>query len=140
MNYEDLLMKKWDELTDREQLEVTVYEMHKDAYGYRDRRGFSHLTDRGLKAKAKYLSTVIAENEKMQAEREQQDVAEFKRQVALVREAGAPDFDTAIRWLYNNGGDNWCHQNDVEHWAYDQGILHTDFGRDVVARLESFEK
>ena len=133
-------MKKWDELTDREQLEVQVYELHKDVYGYRDRRGYDHLTDAGLEMKFQYLVNKLREVEEMRAKREERDVAEFKRQVALVMEAGAPDFDTAIRWLYNNGGDNWCHQNDPEHWVYDQGILHTDFGRDVAARLESFEK
>jgi len=133
-------MKKWDEMTAREQLEVQVYELHKDAYGYRDRRGYSHLTDKELEQEFEYLLGVLRRNEQLEAEKAERDVAEFKRQVALVMDAGASDFDTAIRWLYNDGGDNWCHQYDVEHWAYDQGILHTDFGRDVVTRLQSLEK
>ncbi|MEK9747787.1 MAG: hypothetical protein VW333_03610 [Pseudomonadales bacterium] len=129
-------MKKWDELTDREQLEVQVYELHKDATGYRDRRGYDHLTDDELHEEFDYLLKVLRENQRLEAEAADRAVEEFKSQVELVKQAGARDFDTALRWLYNDGGDDWCHQTNVEHWVYDQGILYTDFGADVLARLE----
>jgi len=133
-------MKRWDEMTAREQLEVQVYEAHKDAYGYRDRRGYSHLTDEELEQEFDYLCERIKENSKLEAERANRAVEEFKRQVTLVKQAGAPDFDTALRWLYNDGNDNWCHQHDIEHWVYDQGILYTDFGADVLARLQGMSR
>jgi hypothetical protein len=48
---------------------------------------------------------------------------------------GASDEETAIRWL--TADEEFYHSQDVEHWIYNQGILFTDYGRELVKKLDN---
>ena len=128
--------------TERETLEIYIYESHKDAFGTKGRHyDFASMSLEELKKEADWISKRVAERiaeDQILAERA---IEAFKSQVTRVREAGAPDYDTALRWLYEaapyyKDATAW-HEQEIEQWVWSQGFLFTDYGKQVVERLMS---
>jgi len=120
----------------RYQLVSYISDAHKDAYGFRPRGyDFDRMTMDQLKEWADELSAEVAREIEREDARKAEAVAEFKALVQSTIEMGAGDEETAIRWL--TSAEEFYHEQDVEHWVYNQGILFTDYGRELVARLNS---
>lgn len=120
---------------DRYMLEQDVYEMHKSAYGVKGRHyDFENMTDQELKDELEHLCKVANE----EYEREQKFYAEqveaFKKLVQKTIDVGAGDEETALRWLI--GDKKFYHIQDVEGWVYDCNILFTDYGKELVKKLD----
>ena len=71
-------------------------------------------------------------------EREQkfyaEQVEEFKALVQKTIDLGAGDEETALRWLTSD--QKFYHSQDVESWVWDYNILFTDYGKELVKKLE----
>ena len=120
----------------RYQLVSYISDAHKDAYGFRPRGyDFDRMTMDQLKEWADELSAEVAREIEREDARKADAVAEFKALVQSTIEMGAGDEETAIRWLTSD--EEFYHEQDVEHWVYNQGILFTDYGRELVAQLNS---
>ena len=62
-----------------------------------------------------------------------EQVAEFKKLVQTTIDVGAGDEETALRWLI---GEKFYHIQDVESWVWDCNILFTDYGKELVKKLD----
>lgn len=120
---------------ERYELETYIYEGHKDAFGVKGRHyDFKSMSLEELQKEADYISK--AANEAFEAEkaREAKDLAEFKALVQKTIDLGAGDEETALRWLTSD--EKFFHSQDVESWVWDKGILFTDYGRELVKKLD----
>jgi len=121
---------------DRYMLEQDVYEMHKSAYGVKGRHyDFDNMTDEELKDEYEHLCKVANEEYEREQKFYAEQVEEFKELVQKTIDLGAGDEETALRWL--TAGQEFYHIQDVESWVYDYNILFTDYGRELVKKLEN---
>jgi len=120
---------------ERYQLEMYIYEGHKNAFGCKGRHyDFKSMSLEELQKEADYISK--AANEAFEAEKaaEARDLAEFKALVQKTIDLGAGDEETALRWLTSD--EKFFHSQDVESWVWDKGILFTDYGKELVKKLD----
>ena len=99
--------------------EQTLSDLHKDARGYRPRS--DNLIDE------------MVQSQEAEAAHERVCVEEFKALVEKTMGYGAPDRESALRWITD--GETFYHSQDVEHFVWDRGILFTDYGRELVKEL-----
>ena len=119
----------------RSQLISYISDAHKEAYGFRPRGyDWDNMSMDELSKWSDELSEECAREFEREEARKAESVAEFKALVQRTIEMGAGDEETAIRWLTQD--EEFYHSQDVEHWVWNQGILFTDYGRDLVKRLE----
>jgi len=116
-------------------LEQDVWELYKDVHGFRPRHmDMKSMSDAELESER---DSLIRQSEIEQA-REEEDkaraVEEFKALIQRTIELGAGDEETALRWLTQD--EKFYHIQDVEHYVWKQGILFTDYGRELVDRLQ----
>ena len=83
------------------------------------------------------IGTVKFASEQYEAECKFADeqVEEFKALVQKTIDLGAGDEETALRWL--TSGEKFYHIQDVESWVWDYNILFTDYGKELVKKLEN---
>ena len=121
---------------DRYMLEQAVYDTHKSAYGVKGRHyDFDNMTDEELKDEYEHLCKVANEEYEREQKFYAEQVEEFKELVQKTIDLGAGDEETALRWL--TAGQEFYHIQDVEGWVYDYNILFTDYGRELVKKLEN---
>lgn len=119
---------------ERWELETLIWDVYKDAYGYRPRHmDFKAMSIEELKEEADRLCE--AANAQYEAEKAQEaaDVETFKAIVQKTIELGAGDEETALRWMTQ--GEDFYHGQDVEHFVYNYGILFSDYGKELVKKL-----
>ena len=63
-----------------------------------------------------------------------EQVEEFKTLVQKTIDLGAGDEETALRWLTTD--EKFYHSQDVESWVWNHNILFTDYGKELVKKLE----
>ena len=120
---------------DRYMLEMDVYEMHKSAYGVKGRHyDFDNMTDQELKDELEHLSKVASEEYEREQKFYAEQVEKFKALVQKTIDLGAGDEETALRWL--TSGEKFYHSQCVEGWVWDQNILFTQYGKELVKKLE----
>lgn len=121
---------------ERYQLETSIYEGHKDAFGVKGRHyDFASMTIEQLREEAAWIDEQAQAAYEREKAQEEAGLVSFKELVQRTIEMGAGDEETALRWLTQN--DTFYHGQDVEHWVWEKGILFTDYGRKLVKRLES---
>lgn len=119
---------------ERYQLEATIWDAYKDAYGVRPRHmDFKSMTTSELEAEADRIFADIEENVRLEEEAAQKAVARFQELVQKTIDLGAEDEVTALRWLTQD--EDFYSGQDVEYWVWDRGILYTSYGRDILHRL-----
>jgi predicted Fe-S protein YdhL (DUF1289 family) len=121
--------------------EQSLSDLHKDARGYRPRSEFfwaswSEATNDGKQAIWDNLCDEMVESQEAEARLEQELVEAFKALVERTIGYGAPDRETALRWITD--GEIFNHSQDVEHFVWNRGILFTDYGRELVKELTNF--
>lgn len=120
---------------DRYMLEQDVYEMHKSAYGTKGRHyNFDSMSDQELRDEYEHLCKVAAEEHDREQKFFAEKVEEFKALIQKTINVGAGNEETALRWL--TAGEKFYHIQDVESWVWDHHILFTDYGRELVKKLE----
>lgn len=108
---------------ERWRIESTISDLHKEAFGYRPRGyDFASMTLEDLVA----LYDEWAEAARAEAEREQEQekarCEEFENQIEQLREMGAPDRETALRWYFDGCGYDAHELNDPGYVCYLQGL------------------
>ena len=123
------------EALERDELATYIYDAHKTAFGCKGRHyDFDSMTLQELKDEADYISRACDEQMALEAEQEARSIKEFKALVQKTIANGAGDEETALRWL--SQGETFYHMQDVESWVWDYGILFTDYGKELVKKLE----
>ena len=129
--YDRMMMTEAEE---RRDLEIYIYEGHKDAYGVKGRHyKFASMSMNDLRKEADRISAAIDVAIAEEKEREAEDLAAFKKEVDNFIGYGAGDRETALRWMTN--GETFYTTQCVEGWLYNRGILFTDYGRNLVKEL-----
>ena len=92
--------KNWDELSRKEQLETTVWDMYKEAHGIRPRHlNLAAMTEDELQATCKRLEAEIEMADKARSEAEAKAVVRLSKRVEDTIKSGAGDRETALRWI-----------------------------------------
>lgn len=110
-----------------------ISDASKDALGYRFRMDISGLSFAELEAQCDYWSKQVEITIDQEKQESEFCVKEFKALVARTIEMGAKDEETALRWISDT--ETFYHGQDVEHFVWKQGILFTDYGKEVLAKL-----
>ena len=118
--------------------ENTLSDLHKDARGFRPRSEYfwaewNEASDDGKQAIWDGLCDEMVQSQEAEAAHERVCVEEFKALVEKTMGYGAPDRESALRWITD--GETFYHSQDVEHFVWDRGILFTDYGRELVKEL-----
>lgn len=112
-------MKSWNELTEREQLEATIWDAWKDAYGYRPRHlGIDSMTDEELKIQLEACCVEIERSEKARVIAEQIAADDVEHVILNLMMSGAKDRDMAIKWLHDANDT----QGDDDYLCYQLGL------------------
>lgn len=124
----------------RTQLEEDAYYCIADAYSksYARSMNLASMTDAELEYEIKSASEVCEDNFKAEKEAEAISIGEFKTLIQDTIDMGAGDEETALRWLTQD--EKFYHGQDVEGWVWDKGILFTDYGKELVKKLQSIIK
>lgn len=121
--------------TYHEELACLHNDLYKDVYGFRPRHyDYGAMSVDDLNRELDLLGEVYKANKAREAEREERAVEDFKAWIRKTIEAGAGDEETALRWIVE-GHDFYC-PFDIEHWVWGLGILFTDYGKDLIKRVE----
>jgi|TARA_R110001592_G_scaffold323388_2_gene602615 hypothetical protein len=120
----------------RTELEESAYYCIADAYSksYARSFDFSSMTDAELDAEINSASKVCEENFQAEKKAEEKSIADFKTLIQDTIDLGAGDELTALRWLTQD--EKFYHGQDVESWVWDKGLLFTDYGKELVKKLE----
>ena len=111
--------KSWDELSRKEQLEGTVWDMYKEAYGFRPRHlNLAAMTEAELEAECQHLQTEVERVELERREAEKGAVRDFEARIGEMINLGAKDRETALRWIHEADGSN----GDDEYLCYLNGL------------------
>lgn len=117
-------MKAWDEMTEREQLEITHYEMYRDCYGFRNREyPYAEKTDEQLREDMEWMQARMADD---LAEEERREAAAIERFEAKLNDlqhciAGCGTRAQALRWLLESLGDQYT-LSDPDYACYEFGL------------------
>lgn len=120
---------------ERHNLEVFIYEGHKDAFGTKGRHyDFDSMTMDELKAEADYISESIQKAIDAEKEAAQLALDEFEARINEIIEIGAGDRETALRWMIQ--GEKFYQQQDIEHWVWNQGLLFSEDAEKLCEELK----
>jgi hypothetical protein len=116
--------------------EMSLSDLHKDAYGFRPSAEFFKVWDyMSSQEKQEYwdslLETVeqgIEQDRRMSA----LSVTKFKEALSKVMEVAGSE-ETALRWL--TAEEDFRYSLDIEHWLYMNDILDTEYGRELQTTL-----
>lgn len=127
-----------DQRTEKEYLINIHSDLFKDVYGFRPRHfNYSEMSETDIDEDMDRLQIelrVVQDNEKIH---EEKMIHEFKETIKKVIEAGADNEETALRWMIQTEDKNWF---DAEHWVWEHGFLFTQYGRDVISKINSLEE
>lgn len=111
----------------------------KEAYGFRPNgiisQQYNAMTPDQKQAEWDSLDIVAAERGRYERELEAAALLKFQNRLADVITIGADDEETALRWMVE--GEVFYHLQCVEHWVFNLGILFTDYGMELVKKLEA---
>ena len=124
----------WEELTEKEQLLSYISDQYKSAYGFRPNlTKYRALSEDQLRDELDHLSKKVEEQMEREETREKEDIERFKKLVKDTIELGAGDEETALRWLTSE--EDMLSKMDTEQYVWSEGILHTEYGKQVVNKL-----
>ena len=109
----------WENLSRKEQLEETVWDMYKEAYGIRPRHlNLTAMSEDELDALYQNLQMEIERAEKARRADQAAAVLRFSERVEDIIKSGAKDRETALRWIHEADGSN----GDDEYLCYLNGL------------------
>ena len=100
----------WIDMTEKEQLECSVWDAYKDAYGVRPRfMNMETMTLEELKQELEHCCAAIEENEIQRTKAEAAAGHDFEMRVLSLLQSGAKSREMALRWIHEaegSDGDN----------------------------------
>ena len=109
----------WENLSRKEQLEETVWDMYKEAHGFRPRHlNLTAMSEDELDALYQNLQMEIERAEKARRADQAAAVLRFSERVEDIIKSGAKDRETALRWIHEADGSN----GDDEYLCYLNGL------------------
>ena len=107
--------------SNREDLISYISDAYKDLNGLRPRyMDFDSMSEEELEQMARELSDAISEEVKMDRVREQNRIDSFERSISTMMELGAPDRESAIRWIMD--ANDVYDRADTEFVCYQLGL------------------
>ena len=119
---------------DKYMLAETIADASKSAYGSKFRVDPDEHTLEELQEMADRYCQAASEQYEAECKFADEQVEEFKALVQKTIDLGAGDEETALRWL--TSGEKFYHSQCVEGWVWDQNILFTQYGKELVKKLE----
>lgn len=111
-------------------LESVYYEAHKDAYGWRDRSDRSHWSVADYERAIDRCCRQMDEDHWEEGVRMFEAACAFHSEIHALRQLGAPDHATAVRWWFNANG-----LQSVFEEPYGQDYEHVLWGRGFPMRM-----
>ena len=123
---------------DRESMIEAYSDFHKDAYGFRPRFDYTLLSTEKLAADFETFGRDLESRNLREAEAEAQAIFDWEKSIHDAIALGAADEDEATRWLVGTEFDfnGVYHKQDIEQFVWNQGFLFTDYGRQLVKKIE----
>lgn len=115
-------------------------DFHKEVHGMRPRFDTSEYTLSMWRQTYEFLKQDADANATMEAERERLNVQSFKDAVRKIRQSGAKDFMTAVRWMLQAEDINPRNRMDVEQYFWEHGILYSEYGQSLIKRISPQRK
>lgn len=108
-------------LSRREELLSYISDAYKDANGFRPRGlGYNEMSVVELEAEAEYLSKAVGEAIAEERKNELRLRAKWEESVNAALEAGAPDRESAVRWLFD--AENFGEEEDAGYINFKFGV------------------
>ena len=114
----------------------TFSDFYKDINGFRPRgHEFYDVSDDHKQKIWDNMEIQFAANQKSDEIIQDQNVETFKALMRKAQEYGAINEDQALRWLTQD--EEFYSSQCVEQFAWEHGILFTDFGKEIVQKLNT---
>jgi len=120
-------VKTWDEMTEREQLECTHYEMHKDTFGFRNHSyDYSIVSDEELQADMARMAIRMEEDAAEEKRIEEAAIARFEAKLSDIQATFADGHcdgsrARALQWLLESlGEERFLH--DADYACFEFGL------------------
>lgn len=98
-------LKSWDEMTEKEQLECSLWDAYKDAHGVRPRfMNMEAMSLDDLKEELERCCDAIMRNEKQRMIDEEAASHDFEIRMQSLLMSGAKTRDMALRWIHEAEG------------------------------------
>jgi hypothetical protein len=98
-------LKSWDEMTEKEQLECSLWDAYKDAHGFRPRfMNMEVMSVEELKEELERCCVAIEINEKQRMIDEESASHDFEIRMQMLMSAGAKTREQALRWVHEAEG------------------------------------
>lgn len=126
-----------NQITDRSELISIISDLHKDAYGYRDRNtDYSDATMDELVETINMFQEVINKEMEYEALQKEANIKAFNELLAKTINLGANDYNNALRWLFDGSGIGRDTFAPVESFLYHYGLDNTGYGVVIQNSLE----
>jgi len=100
-------LKSWDEMTEKEQLECSLWDAYKDAHGVRPRfMNMEAMSLDELKEELERCCDAIMRNEKQRTIDEEAASHDFEMRMQNLLMSGAKTREMALRWIHEAEGSN----------------------------------
>jgi hypothetical protein len=100
-------LKSWDEMTEKEQLECSLWDAYKDAHGVRPRfMNMEAMSLDELKEELERCCDAIMRNEKQRMIDEEAASHDFEMRMQNLLMSGAKTREMALRWVHEAEGSN----------------------------------
>jgi hypothetical protein len=100
-------LKSWDEMTEKEQLECSLWDAYKDAHGVRPRfMNMEAMSLDELKEELERCCDAIMRNEKQRMIEEAAASHDFEMRMQNLLMSGAKTREMALRWIHEAEGSN----------------------------------
>ena len=98
-------MLVWEDMTEKQQLECTLWDAYKDAHGVRPRfMNMEVMSVEELKQELERCVVVIEENEKQRNADEERASHDFEMRMLGLMQCGAKNREQALRWVHEAEG------------------------------------
>ncbi len=98
-------MLVWEDMTEKQQLECTLWDAYKDAHGVRPRfMNMEVMSVEELKQELERCVVVIEENEKQRTIDEERASHDFEMRMLNLMMCGAKNREQALRWVHEAEG------------------------------------
>lgn len=98
-------MMAWEDMTEKQQLECSVWDAYKDAHGVRPRfMNMDAMSIAELKEELERCVSVIEENEKQREIDEERAMHDFEMRMLNLMMSGAKSREQALRWVHEAEG------------------------------------
>ena len=99
------MLKSWEEMTEKEQLECSLWDAYKDAHGIRPRfMNMESMSIEQLKEELEQCVAVIECNEKQRQIDEDRASHDFEMRMLNLMMSGAKSREQALRWVHEAEG------------------------------------